>query len=441
MKIIKILILLFVASFSETTQGKEKPFCNASCLYSTASAHIDLTAVDRSDDATVIRFRMHCTPGEKFCIPKGLYLSDSQDRRYMLMRTEGVEPGKPVTFPLADFMEFSLSFDPLPKNEHVFDLLSADETFRWFAFWGISEKMKSKMLRKIEDHEPPCTDSTLVRPGVAYVKGRFIGQQHPDSLYLTIPFTGRKAPNPYIRVGKDGTFEAKRELPGKSWTYLDNKKVRLPLFLTPDDTLSLLVYDYGTPQMHICYESARGYDTHGDLMRADPLYTNAVRYSILPNTSMRPCELREIAAEMKEQEHRFWQYLVWKYHLDSVDAHLLNLYMQSRQIDFLNSCANQTVLNAMSLGSLITEGKEEFGQLESDAIVNSYWFLQAIDTHDLSIFSIPYQYSVQAVCNNYPAQIVRQAKGKQAAISLFEKILRKPLSNLWITIFELENGL
>lgn len=430
--LIAIIVLSLLHVQGLPASAKKARLGKVSCVYSTASNHVELTGMDRCDSATVIHFRIKNVPGSKFKIPDQLYLSDSQDKRYQLKRSDGIKPGKTETFPLADYVDFSLTFEPLPHDEWIFDLLSADEVFRWFAFWGITDRNIPKKFSKIKDTEAGCQDETWVKAGTAFVKGRFIGKYHPDSLNLYMPFTGNLRANPHVMVKEDGTFEIERQLPGMTWTYLENPIVsRFPLFLIPGDTLKMTIHDCDTPSMRISYESAKGNDVHGKLMNADPLYINAARYVVHPEIPMRPCELREMAEDMKENEHRLWQYIVWKYRLCSMDAHLLNLYMQSLRIDLLSSCANQSVFKAMPLKRLTENGLEGISKLKSAEVEEYYWFLKDVDIDDMCVMATPYQYIVQSIVENHPAKILYPLQGQKESFLLLERYLGKPLNDIW----------
>jgi len=430
--IFRCSLLGLVALGVNSACAKKRTESRVSCVYSYAPSVI-MTDIARTDTATVVSFLLEGVPGTAFRIPGQLYLDDSQHRRYRLIGTEGISPTGRIVCPLSEQVRFSLRFEPLPSKEKVFDLLSAEEHYRRFAFLGITESSRAYEAKVKMDTQKCHEDGVRENGRRVVVKGYFEGS-HPEGLQVSLPRYKGGDGNEKFMVSGDGSFEFTRELEGPTWTYLHDIKTQLPIFLNPGDTLSMRIFDCYETESTVEYESSRGFDVHGQLMKAAPYAISSVYFAISPNTPATTRELKAIAEEVRAKDMLLWRYLVWKYSLDEEDAHLLHVHLHSQLLYVLNSCVHRKLSKAYPtkdmLGDATMSAKcQEI--ISSEEMAESYWFMREIDLSDQCVLTVPNQYIREVMLDSYPAIMAYFLKGRRGALDMLEKLIGIPLTEQW----------
>lgn len=306
---------------------------NVDYVFASKLASINLKGVEQTDTTTNIYFSCKGVPGDIVGIPHLLYLDDMQHNIYRMLSSKNIVPGQSKTIPLSGEFEFMLSFEPLKDGMRVFDLLSVSREKRSFAFWGVhAGKYRVKTyIDKYSDYG----NLKLVSSGETVIRGTFKsvdGSIIPDSVRVIHTLLDENAYRQKKRnnkgwsyVGDDGTFELSEPVDGVSWAYVDMPGNDIPIMLYPGDTIELKI-DITLPFCYRTeYNSYRGYNELSHLMDADPRVTNPLYLTENYSDPAVPDVLIQKCKQARKDVDDLLSYLVKKYSLSDIEAHLLHL--------------------------------------------------------------------------------------------------------------------
>ena len=79
-----------------------------------------------ADTATTVRFTMEYPKGEGFKFVSSSYLMDKSGKRYALRSAEGLKLDEWVKSPESGLTDFTMHFEPMPKEVQIFDFIEGD---------------------------------------------------------------------------------------------------------------------------------------------------------------------------------------------------------------------------------------------------------------------------------------------------------------------------
>ena len=110
-----------------------------------ANTHLlDIRHIELTDTATVLNLWAFGGPGMRIVIDEHTYIvADGQ--RYAIRQIDGYELNKHITLPEKGELSFNATFEPIPLNTKVFDLV--EDTKRGSCIWGVDLTGKKKFDR------------------------------------------------------------------------------------------------------------------------------------------------------------------------------------------------------------------------------------------------------------------------------------------------------
>ena len=329
---------------------------------------------------------------------EGLYLSDSKCRTYSLLHSEVSYKSKEESAK-DSVVSLRLYFEPFPGKEELFDLLHSNDWCSEFNHWGIHSEDCRLPFSVIPDSYKEYSDSTLVRPGEAYIRGHLVdvqGHKLPEEIVLNYQafVNPAREGKGWKKIREDGIFETRCSLDGHAWLFCETVGLTIPMYVIPGDTVDVFVHNpYSSSRTIVCF-SKNNKDTHDALM-------NAVNHLVDTEGTFSDIDV-------------MGQYLTWKYGMNDYEKHLLVSYMQAR--------------NAFETWYLAQSNSKEGLLLEEDG---AYTFLKHTDWQDLSFHALPFYTYIKIFSSMLP--LIRKIgnDGFDAAMEMLEKYSGRPLGSAW----------
>ena len=92
---------------------------------------LEIKQVECTPKATILRFKAYYTPNYWIRIAKEASLSTPDGKQYKVLKTDGITLGKEFFMPESGEAEFSLTFEPLPKDARTFTFQEGDGENVW----------------------------------------------------------------------------------------------------------------------------------------------------------------------------------------------------------------------------------------------------------------------------------------------------------------------
>lgn len=429
---LKRFILTLISVFcvlSSSSKKKEYTY-----IHNTGCNYLKLVDVQRTDTATFVSFLYQNVPGEKLHLSPHTYIEDEFCNKYLIVEIEGASMGE-NTAPLTGEIAFTMKFPPLPDKCKFMDLKVANEPFTTIAFWGIHSK--STRLPKMFEYCDTfvCKDKDILYKGSCVIQGKFCDYDTvscPKTIFLQyLPLTDKTIDDyDTVRVDQDGMFTLKTIVDAPSWTYLRGSKLRIPVFLYPDDTLRVVIGKQDG-LWTTDYESTKGNDIMPKLLSADPKYVNNGRREKTGNRIV----LKELESEndsIMREISLLCGYMSWKYGLSVRETHLLYLQFKSVIDDITISRIYANFFYLFYPSGLFSLSEEAFLNiaLSPDAI-RSHSFMRDINTEDYSYFMLPSQLMIRNLRNLPTTSKVAHPTVKNNRKRIFESYTGRIMDEEW----------
>ena len=215
------------------------------------------------DTATTVHFTMEKEKGQSFRFASTSYLLDEDGNRYPLRSAEGIDLDSWVQSPESGVTDFTMHFEPMPKNTQVFDYIEGDNT-RAYMLLGIHDKkciIKYPTIQELSDANPWTVPQDWFKTDTITIKGRIEGFDAErlgfDLLcyYNHDEFEKGDAAQ-VMDIAPDGTFckKFKASYPIRDLFWTTEAKTQfdnIPFFARPGETIDITVrihedgwYDY-----------------------------------------------------------------------------------------------------------------------------------------------------------------------------------------------------
>ena len=222
-------------------------------------ADLQADKVTKTRESTIVQFTMTRNPGEKYRYRSDSYLLDESGRRYRLHSAEGLDLDTWSEVPEGGKVQFTMTFDPLPKEVKVFDFIEG-EAQHPFMLLGIRDKkadLTYPTLQEISSAYPYrapgdwfCPDGTAT----VTLRGRIEGYDAQTFGFKQMDCTlgdvfDSKSDVVTFDIAPDGTFERsfKASYP-KHYTFsvprFHKSKVgfkSIPFYARPGETIDVTV--------------------------------------------------------------------------------------------------------------------------------------------------------------------------------------------------------
>ena len=262
----KIIITILFALVAMTGQAKTfKTIKNpvAMACVNVNPGELKAREIIFRDTATTVHFTMEKEKGQSFRFAKESYLMDEDGNRYPLRSAEGIDLDSWVQSPESGVTDFTMHFEPMPKNTQVFDYIEGDNT-RAYMLLGIHDKkyiIKYPTIQELSDANPWTVPQDWFKTDTITIKGRIEGFDAErlgfDLLcyYNHDEFEKGDAAQ-VMDIAPDGTFckKFKASYPIRDLFWTTEAKTQfnyIPFFARPGETIDITVrihedgwYDY-----------------------------------------------------------------------------------------------------------------------------------------------------------------------------------------------------
>lgn len=371
------------------------------------------------DDATVLHFKYPMMAKDAMDF-SSMYLSDKKGKVHELLNCEIVrEQGGGEE--KDSILHVLLSFEPIKKDDRLFDLLSSSTSNRHLNFWGLHASDDSLDISSVKDYFREYNDSSLVRPGKSVLRGRIIDWNRvlKDSRNLRLNYSsflsdGRMVSDKVVSLSDEGCFEVNCELDGHTCIFIEDEKgkFRIPVYLTPGDTMDVTVSDVCSPHRVLAYQSAKGRDAHEALMAA---FCNTV-----------------ITDGHAQNRELFCSYMTQKYGLTPYEHHLLLLELQGKVYN--NKFSDIDYEFRKKYCSTPEQYYDKVGlaaAIHSEEARVMYGLMREIDWRDMSLRVLPYQLYTQMIICCSPLQYSYSIGGVNEALKTMEEYAGSTVGEGW----------
>ena len=226
-----------------------------------------------TDTATTVHFTIkYGHEGQSFRFASDSYLLDENNNRYALRSCEGLELDSWVKSPKNGITNFTMHFEPMPKQVQVFDFIEGDEKGR-FRLLGIHDK-KYKVhiptLQELSEANPYTVPEDWFKTDSITLRGRIENYDAEKMGFTSMNCYYRNAFDKddavlIFDIAPDGTFEKKflayyptRELIGP-----DGSKIGFdygPFFARPGETIDITIKPNKDGQYQCYYHNGSSKD-------------------------------------------------------------------------------------------------------------------------------------------------------------------------------------
>ena len=149
-----LLTLIAMAGQAKTYKTIKSP--EAMACVNVSNGELKAREVIFRDTATTVHFTIEYPKGQHFRFVKESYLMDENGNRYPLRSAEGIKLNDWMKSPESGVTDFTMHFEPLPKQVQVFDFIEGDVKYA-FMLLGIHDKkykMKAPTIQELSDANP-----------------------------------------------------------------------------------------------------------------------------------------------------------------------------------------------------------------------------------------------------------------------------------------------
>ena len=259
-KSILTILLAFVAmtGLAKTSSTIESPIAMA-CV-NVINGELKARKIIMSDTATTVHFTMEYEKGNHFRFVKESYLLDEDGNRYPLRSAEGIALDAWVQSPESGVTDFTMHFEPLPKNTLMFDFIEGDGSGA-FKLLGIHDKktmvstnrpkLKVPTMEELSAAYPYTMTPNWFKTDTIIIKGRIEGYDAElfgfSSLECFFQDVFEKDDaTQVLEITPDGTFYKKFQAsyPVCQRFYTLESKVgfsEIPFYARPGETIDITV--------------------------------------------------------------------------------------------------------------------------------------------------------------------------------------------------------
>ena len=329
----KLLAIMVFALFALAGQAKVYKKIKApeamSCV-NVFSGELIAREVIMTDTATTVHFTMVYGVGENFRFASESYLMDEDGNRYALRSAENIALDTWVKSPESGITEFTMHFEPLPKNTKIFDYIECDATGA-FMLLGIHDKklkLKAPSFESLSTANPYTLPSDWLKTDFITIRGRIEGYDAERfgftsmECYYEDVFEKDDA-TLVLDIAADGSFEKKFQA---SYPICHSFRTReskvgfseIPFFARPGETIDITVKPNGSGRYECFYNNGSSKDVERWLKsNVDMMYLSYSLHMFKGKFN-----------EMDEMAERNWQNMLYRLQMESRRQHFTPLEMQ-----------------------------------------------------------------------------------------------------------------
>ena len=275
-----LLALIAMAGQAKTYKTIKSP--EAMACVNVSNGELKAREVIFRDTATTVHFTIEYPKGQHFRFVKESYLMDENGNRYPLRSAEGIKLNDWMKSPESGVTDFTMHFEPLPKQVQVFDFIEGDVKYA-FMLLGIHDKkykMKAPTIQELSDANPWTLPEDWFKTDTITIRGRFEGYDAEkfgftsmECLYEDV--FEKNATTLVFDIAADGSFEKKFQAsyPIRQVFFARQTKIgfdEIPFYARPGETIEVTV----RPNEHGQYECFYSNGSSKDVERWLKSYLN-----------------------------------------------------------------------------------------------------------------------------------------------------------------------
>lgn len=313
-------------------------------------------SIDRclfTDTATIVSIAWQSPVDGMVSFSSAIYASDEQDRRYKIIRSEGLTPNQKNLLDANRLVEFTLYFEPLPRDTKIFDIYMGTR-YNGFSIFGIHNtraKLKIPVAKEAIDEAELAplfwqTDTVVIRG-------------HITDYNRTMPHIANERfenqSNDYAKINADGTFQLAMPLNHTQWNEISLAFQRyIPVYVHPGDTVDIQIDHYGKWNETFAYHNVNGHQTCERLMR---IHENYLRNALerLNNSNSYAAYISSINS-LQATAERLMNYWAWKYKMTPWESHLMKNYWRVERVIMQEDVRNKQIFRFNKTSHHYTKG-------------------------------------------------------------------------------------
>ena len=389
----QIIITALLALVAMTGQAKTfKTIKNpvAMACVNVANGELKAREVIFRDTATTVHFTMEYPKGQSFLFVSSSYLMDEDGNRYPLHSAEGLKLNTWVQSPESGVTDFTMHFDPLPKNTQIFDFIEGDGT-RAFKLLGIHDKktkLKVPTMQELAEANPWTVPDDWFMTDTITVKGRIEGYDAEQFGFTSLECFFQNVfekddATLVLDIAPDGTFYKKFQAsyPICQRFYTLESKVdfgEIPFFARPGETIDITVRKDAGDRYVCVYNNGSSRDAARWLRTREEI-TDVLLPLVLFEGSF---DKGNILADKVWQNSMYrLQNVAHREHYTSMEMQLALAYVQSRFAYYYMTYA----MNRRY--ALMKQQLHESAEWQNLADAKSYYHLHRIDFDNPLLFA------------------------------------------------------
>jgi len=323
-----LLALVALAGQAKTFKTIKAP--EAMACVNVSQGEIRAREVIMRDTATTVHFTIEYPQGSTFRFDKGSYLLDEDGNRYPLRSCEGIPLNAWIKSPESGITDFTMHFEPLPKNVQIFDFTEGDVSGA-FMLLGIHDKnykITPPTLQQLSDANPYTVPADWFKTDTITIRGRFEGYDAEKFGFTSMEcyyedVFEKDAATLVLDIAADGSFEKKFQAsyPVRNEFFSRGTKVgfgKIPFFARPGETIDITVRPNEQGRYECYYNNGSSKEVERWLKSS--LDMNDLAYPL----HMFKGKLSEVG----EATERTWQNMLYRLQVESRRCHFTPQEMQ-----------------------------------------------------------------------------------------------------------------
>ena len=275
-----LLALVTMAGQAKTYKTIKNPVAMAHNIY---GGELKARQVIMTDTATTVHFTMVYPKGQYFRFVSISYLMDEDGNRYPMRSCEGLATDTWVQSPESGVTDFTMHFEPMPKQVQMFDFIEGDErgAFKLLGIHDKKYKIKAPTLQQLSDANPYQVPANWFKTDTITVKGRIEGYDAEQfgftsmECYFHDVFEKDDA-TLVLEIADDGTFFKKFQAsyPICQTFFAMESKVGfsdIPFYARPGETIDITVKKNGQGKYVCVYNNSSSRDVERWLRSSDEI--------------------------------------------------------------------------------------------------------------------------------------------------------------------------
>ena len=323
-----ILYLIFILTSLNVRAELNKTWEAPKVIYQSSSRLI-IKRVDFRKHETCISFEYWASPSSILSLQSRIRIFGHHGQSYPVISAQGIELDSVLIIPESGMASFSISFEPLPDNIEIFDLLCNDNN-NGIRIYGIHPNAEHKLdfpqKEWLHDNDSIYEWDKL---DTVVVRGHFIEQESikpPNE--INFPFLRDiNSGLPNAHICNDGDFVFAFACHHPVWSNILVNHQLIQFYGIPGDTIDINISKWNSRDQKISYHSHKNNPCLSELM----LHGDFIEGSTSLDKLSWPA-FQEATDELLAQGLELADYIAYRYNLTDYETHLLKNQMRLQYV-------------------------------------------------------------------------------------------------------------